>query len=163
MNEEQMAAWMAVSGPAEEHEFLKKMEGTWNAKTTFWMDPSADPMVSEGKMEGELILGGRFLVSKYSGETPWGPFEGMAIDGYDRIRKHYTGLWIDSMGTPMMTFTGSVDGNVRTMTSKMACPTGDESDYKGVTTIVSDTEYKYESFQVKDGNEFRSMEIVYTK
>jgi hypothetical protein len=164
MNEEQMAAWMAVSAPSEEHGFLERMEGTWKAKTSFWMDPTQSPQVSEGTMTGKMILGGRFLQSNYEGNTPWGEFAGMALDGFDRIRNVYTGLWMDSMGTIMMLFEGECSGNVRTMICEYTDPTGKPGKMKAVTTIVSENEFKYESYATApNGDTFKNMEVVYTR
>lgn len=164
MNEEQMAAWMEVASPGQEHEFLKKMEGSWKAKTKFWMDPSQPPQESEGTMTAKMILGGRFLQSSYEGKTPWGDFSGIAIDGFDRIRKKYQGIWMDSMGTIMMIFEGDCAGDVRTMICDFVDPMGNDSRMKGVTTLVGDKEMKYESWaQTPDGKTFQNMEIVYTR
>ena len=164
MNEEMMAAWMEVAAPSKEHEYLKRIEGTWKAKTKFWMGPGTDPQESEGTMTAKLIMGDRFLQSNYEGDTPWGPFSGMAVDGYDRISKQYTGFWMDSMGTIMMLFKGDCAGDVRTMMCDFVDPSGKPAKMKGVTTIVSDKEHKYESWcHAPDGEMFQNMEINYTR
>ena len=164
MNEEQMAAWMAVASPSQEHEYLKKMEGTWKATNKFWMGPGTEPQVSEGTLTGRMILGGRFLQSTYEGQTPWGEFSGMALDGFDRIREKYCGIWVDSMGTTMMVFEGERSGNVRTMTCEYTDPMGKPGKMKSVTTIVGENEYKYESWaDAPTGETFKNMEIVYTR
>ncbi len=164
MNDEMMQAWMKVAAPAEEHEFLKRLAGDWKASTTFWMAPDAPPATSDGTMKGVMLLGDRFLQSTYEGDTPWGPFSGMAIDGYDRIRNVHVGIWMDSMGTVMMNFEGSAEGDVRTMTCNFTSPTGEPATMRGITTIVSDNEYRYESYASgPDGSEFKNMEIVYTR
>ena len=104
--DEEMAAWMEYAAPAAEHEYLKRREGTWKARTRFWMKPGDPPAESEGTMTNTLILGGRFLQSSYEGNTPWGEFSGMALDGFDRIRNKYVGIWIDSMGTQVSALSG---------------------------------------------------------
>lgn len=164
MTEEQLAAWMEVAGPSREHEFLERMEGNWKATTKWWMGPDTEPQVSEGTMTGKMILGGRFLESIYAGQTPWGEFSGRAIDGFDRIRKKYVGIWMDSMGTMMMNFEGDLEGDKRTMLCEFTGPTGQPGKMKGVTTIVSDNEYRYESWaETPDGETFQNMEIIYTR
>lgn len=163
--DEQMAAWMKYASPGEEHEFLKKLAGTWKAKVKWWMKPDDPPQESDGTANNEMILGGRFLQSRFHGATPFGDFEGMALDGYDRINKRYCGIWIDSMGTIMMVFSGQVEGDVRTMTCDYTNPmTGKPSRMKGVTTVVSADEHRYESWaEGPDGKMYRNMEIVYTR
>ena len=163
--DEQMAAWMKYAAPAEEHEFLKKLAGEWKAKAKFWMKPDDPPQESDCSAKNELLFDGRFLQSSFKGNTPFGEFSGMSLDGYDRINKKYCGIWIDSMGTIMMVFEGQADGNVRTMMCNYTNPmTGKPSTMKGVTTIVGENEHRYESWaEGPDGKTYKNMEITYTR
>ena len=163
----EMAAWMKYMQPDENHEFLQRLAGKWNAKGKFWMQPGEPPMENEGTSESEMILGGRFLQTSYSGEFMGQPFSGMALDGFDRMNEKYIGTWIDTMGTMMMVFEGSIDeaGRARTMISEHKDPmTGEMAKMKGVTTIVSENEHKYEAYhQGPDGEWVKAMEITYTR
>jgi hypothetical protein len=165
--DEQMQAWMRYAEPGKEHDFLILQEGNWHAKTKFWMDPSSPPMESEGFSENRMILGGRFLQSVYKGPTPFGPsFEGIAIDGFDKLAQKYVGIWIDSMGTMMMVFSGTVDGSlkVRTMISDYTdAMTGQPSQMMSKTTNVSSDEFIYEGLKKSEEGWKKSMEIVYTR
>ena len=163
--DEQMAAWMKYASPAEEHEFLKKLSGTWTAAVKMWMNPDGPPQESTGTATNEMIMDGRFLHCRFEGQTPWGPFSGMAIDGFNRIDKKYQGIWMDSMGTMMMVFEGEVDGNVRTMTCEYTNPmTGKSTKMKSVTTLVDENAHRYESWaEGPDGKTFKNMEIAYTR
>lgn len=163
--DEQMAAWMKYASPSEEHEFLKRLSGTWTAAVKMWMNPDDPPMESTGTTKMELIMDGRFLLSRFEGKTPWGDFSGMAMDGFNRIDKKYQGIWMDSMGTLMMVFEGEADGNVRTMICDYTNPmTGKSTKMKGVTTIVDENLHRYESWaEGPDGKMFQNMEIVYTR
>ena len=163
--DEQMAAWMKYASPAEEHDFLTKLAGTWNVAVKMWMDPNGEPQESTGTATNEMIMDGRFLLSRFEGQTPWGEFSGLAVDGFNRIDNRYQGIWLDSMGTLMMVFDGEADGKVRTMTSRYTNPmTGEPTTMKGVTTIVGDSEHRYESWaEGPDGEMFKNMEIRYTR
>ena len=163
--EEQMAAWMKYASPDKEHEFLKKMSGNWKAAVKMWMDPNQPPQESSGTATNELLMDGRFLQCRFDGKTPWGDFSGMSIDGFNRIDKKYQGVWMDSMGTIMMVFAGEADGDVRTMFCDYTNPmTGKTTTTKGVTTIVSENEHRYESWaDGPDGKTFKNMEIVYSR
>ena len=162
MNEE-MAAWIALSEPSTEHEFLERLVGTWNAKTRFWMVPDAAPIESAGVSTNEMILGGRFLQSKFVGEM-FGPFEGVGIDGFDRLKQEYVSTWMDNKGTTIMSFNGQVEGNVRTLMMDLVRPDGEKSTMKWVTTIVGQDEHKAEGYEAAAGGDFRkTMEIVYTR
>ena len=160
---EEMAAWTALSEPSEEHGFLEKLVGTWNAKTRFWMAPNAPPIENEGVSTNEMILGGRFLRSSFVGEM-FGPFEGIGIDGFDRLKQKYVSTWMDNKGTTIMQFEGEVQGNSRTLRSELVGPEGQRSTMKWVTTIVGQDEHKSEGYEAQAGGEFRkTMEIVFTR
>lgn len=163
--EDAMAAWAKYAEPGEEHAYLQRMEGSWNARVKFWMQPGADPQESEGKMSNQLILGGRFLQSNYEGDTPMGPFQGFSLDGYDKLEEKYVGVWADTMGTMMMVFRGHVEDDVRTMIAEYKDPmSGNPTKMKGVTTIVGENEHKYQGYGLMPNGEwFQQMEIVYTR
>lgn len=165
--DEQMAAWMKYANPGEAHGFLRRLEGSWEAKATFWMKPGDPPVESTGRTASKLILGGRFLQTTYDSDMMGQPFQGMAIDGYDNLNEKYVGIWMDTMGTMMMVFEGSVDrtGNVREMFAEYKNPMdGKMTKTKGVTTIVSDDEHRYEGWNSgPDGEFYKSMEVVYKR
>ncbi len=160
---EEMAASTALSEPSKEHEFLEKLVGTWNAKTLFWMAPDAPLIENTGVSTNEMILGGRFLRSSFVGEM-FGPFEGIGVDGFDRLKQKYVSTWMDNKGTTIMNFEGEVRGNVRTMICELESADGDTSRMKLVTTIVGENEHKAEAYEPQAGGGFRkTMEIVYTR
>lgn len=165
--EEQMQAWMKFAEPGKEHEFLERLVGKWRAYTKFWMDPSSPPEEAEGVAENKLILGGRFLQSSYKGPTPFGQsFEGMSIDGYDRLGGEHIGVWMDSMGTMMMVFKGRVDksGTVREMISDhLDAMTQKPARMKSKTTYISENEHLYEGFKQTEKGWEKNMEITYKR
>lgn len=162
-----MAAWMKVATPGDHHKHLQQMTGTWKAAGTFWMMPDAPPMTSAGTMKGEMILDGRFLKSDYTGDMMGSVFRGMSIDGYDNQTHKHTGMWMDTMGTMIMTFEGTCENNgkVRTMHSEFTDPmTGQKVKMKTVTTMQSPDKFTYETWETKPGAEPRkAMEIVFTR
>ena len=164
--EEQQQAWLKYAAPGEAHGYFRRLEGRWRASVKFWMGPAAPPQASDGMSENTLILGGRFLQSKFMGDTPFGPFEGMSIDGYDQLGGKHIGVWLDSMGTMMMWFEGTVDesGAVREMISNhLDAATGEPAQMKSKTTIISDDEHLYEGFKKEDDGWLKNMEITYTR
>ena len=165
MDEAEMAAWMKYASPNENHDFLKKLEGKWNCKTKFWMQPGADPAESSGTAENKMELDGRFLHCNYNGNMMGQPFLGMSIDGFDNQKQKYVGVWIDTMGTMILQFEGTCDGTVREMIAEYQCPmTNTQKKTKGVTTVVGADEHRYEGFNVgPDGEFFRNLEVVYTR
>ena len=160
---EEMMRKAAEPGP--EHKILGKLVGDWTFTNKLWMGPG-EPMVSDGTMHAEWVLGGRYVQSVYKGSMGGMPFEGHGTDGYDNISKQYVGSWIDNMGTGIMTSTGSCDaaGKVCTSNAEMSDPmAGGKSTSKMVLTYGEGT-FKLEMF-MKDpsGAEMKSMELVAKK
>ena len=163
----EMQEMFALAAPGPEHEFFQHLAGNWNTESTFWMDPSQPPMITLGKATSQLIMGGRFLQSEFTGDFMGMPFQGLGIDGYDRVQEKFVSVWMDNMGTMIMKMEGSLDdsGKILTMTSEYIDPmTRKPTQMKTVTTIVSDTEHKFEYFTPgPDGKFFRGMEMNYTR
>ncbi|MDA1266373.1 MAG: DUF1579 family protein [Planctomycetota bacterium] len=100
---EAMAAMMAeFAALAPEAEKLAPMVGSFTSRTSYWMDPTQDPLVSGGSAEASWILGGRFMAQNFKGDMMGMPFEGMGWMGWDRVRGAYVSMWIDNFGTWMM-------------------------------------------------------------
>ena len=161
----EMEAWMKVAAPGSHHEHMAPLVGSWNVQSKVWMEPGADPIESHGKAEHELILGGRFIQTSFTGEFMGQPFFGMALDGYDNILGKHVGTWVDSMGTAIYNFIGtcSDEGKVRTMIAEYTDPSGEKQTMKAVTTIISNDKHTYASYGVTPDGEVKSFEITYTR
>lgn len=163
--QERMMSYTTVN---ENHDFLKKLEGKWKATVKFWMDPAGEPEVSVGTSDAKIIMGGRFLEQAFVGTAMGQPFEGRGILGYDNLKQEYTSIWFDNMATGIMAGSGQYDPETKMLTSEgsMSCPITEEKHrwMKDVTSIKDEDNYIYETYMKdKDGNEFRSMEIVYER
>jgi Protein of unknown function (DUF1579) len=108
-----------------------------------------------------------FVTTARSEGTSMGqPFEGMGIMGYDNEKKQYQSVWIDNMGTGIMTGSGNYDPNTKTLTDqgKFSCPAEGEKSYRAVLKMKDNDNFTYEWYMAgPDGKEFRAMEIVYTR
>jgi hypothetical protein len=162
-----MEAWMKVATPGEGHKALEPIVGTWDVQMTMWQAPGAPAQVSKGVSEDTWVLGGRFVRESVHSEFNGMPFEGLGYTGYDNFKKQYVGSWMDTMGTMMMTMTGSADssGKVITATSTMDdVMTGKKITVRQVTRIVDANKHVFEMFGPDPaGNEFKMMEAVYTR
>ncbi|MCU0285595.1 MAG: DUF1579 domain-containing protein [Acidobacteria bacterium] len=160
-----MEAYAKMGALNENHEFLKKFVGEWNATSKAWMMPGQEPVSSEGKAEAELILNGRFLKWRFHGTMFGEPFEGMQVVGYDNLKQKYVTLWIDSSSTAFFLLEGTRQGNTITDSGIWPDPaTGKDEKVKSVMTVVGPDELNYELFMVgNDGKEFKSMEIRYLR
>jgi len=165
---DQMAEWMKMNAPGEQHAALKKMVGTFTADCTMKMTADAPEMKSKGKLTNGMVLNGRYLHGEYDGDFMGQPFKGMSLNGYDSLKKKHFSAWIDDMSTGLMTMEGSADSSGKTITYTGECPCPEEGGkmkaFKQVVTITDDDHYKMEMFTPdKDGKEFRSMNIEYAR
>ncbi|MBZ0177707.1 MAG: DUF1579 domain-containing protein [Melioribacteraceae bacterium] len=166
MTDEQKV-WMEYMTPSWGHEMLSHGVGDYTYTAKFWMTPDAEPIVSEGKAKGEMILGGRYLQMHHSGEM-WGmPFEGISLEGYDNAKKEFFSTWIDNMGTGLMYATGNYDAEGKTLTyNGTYCDPMDEGKdkpFKQTIHFKEDNTMLLEMYMEVQGTEFKNMEIVFTK
>ncbi len=158
-----MQSIMQAATPGEQHKKLASFAGVWKAKTNFMMAPGQFEQ-GEGVMRSKPILGGRYMMATFESEFSGVPFEGMALNGYDNVKKEYFSIWIDTMGTGVGYLTGQAEGDtiVYHGTATMPAPMGEvemkmETTHKDHNT-VHDTFYKKMGGQwIKDG------EITYTR
>ncbi|MGE5810386.1 MAG: DUF1579 domain-containing protein, partial [Ignavibacteria bacterium] len=138
----------------------------WKTVTKWWMDPSAEPMVSEGTAVNEMIMGGRYLKSTHSGIMMGQPFEGIMIEGYDNTKKEFVSTWIDNMGTGIMFSAGKYDEPSQSITfeGSMVDPmTGSDVKYKQTVKIIDQNKHMMEMYDVSKGTEIKMMEIEFTR
>lgn len=165
---EQMMEYFAkISAPGEEHRALAPIVGEFRASGTFWMDPSAPPITSEGRSVNTWTLGGRYVRMDYTGDFMDQPFTGVGYMGFDNITRRYQSTWMDSMSTAIMFMEGDMDAATRTLTwrSEMVDPmTGQKMKVRETLRIESPDRHVLEWFQAYPGaEEMKSMQIVYTR
>ncbi len=167
MNEQDMMkVWMEYMTPGPMHEMLAKNVGTWKTLTTFWNYPGAEPATSEGTAETESILGGRFFRTVHHSNVMGMPMEGWSIDGYDNGKKVFMSIWMDNMGTGLAHSSGTYDeatgafNHIGTMYDAMADM---DLEFRTVTRIVGENKMIFEMYTDFQGQEFKMMEMVYTR
>jgi uncharacterized protein DUF1579 len=162
-----MDAWARYAMPGEGHRSLAGMVGTWDAEVTSWMDPGQPPAKSKGVSENRMVLGGRWVESRFSSEMMGQPFEGIGYTGYDNYKRKYIGTWTDTMTTGVMTSEGTMDaaGKVMTSTSTMDNPlTGKAETSRMTTTIVAPDHHVFEMWGPDpSGKNVKQLEIVYRR
>jgi len=172
-----MDAWMVVMQPGPKHEFLNQFIGSWDTKTKMWFGGPGTPATeSTGSSEIKWILDGRFIqetanssfmMPDATGKMNEIPFQGIGTTGYDNYRNLYTGVWMDSLGTQMLSMKGSAspDGKKLTSYGEMDEPmlkvTGRMVKY--VITIKDENHYIFESFDLHAGDNYKVLEITYTR
>lgn len=162
----QMKAWMVYATPGAPHKVMTDEVGTWNCDMTFWSEPNGKAEKATSTADIKMILGGRYQEANYKGTMMGQPFEGKSTLAYNNASKEYTTTFIDNMGTGMMVATGKYDESKKSIEFKgeMVNPlNGKKTPYREIYTIVDPKTRKMEMFDVKNGSEYKSMEIVMTK
>ena len=162
-----MKMWEEVSTPVEQHQRIGEHVGSWETKTTMWMDPE-NPTVTTGSAEIKWVLGGRFLQHEASGEMMGKPFSGLGYTGYDIYNKKYVSFWIDNSSTAMYTMEGGFDqsGKVLSMYGKMdEWITGErDKNVKYVIRFISPDAFSFEVHDLAIGEtNTKVVEIDYTR
>jgi hypothetical protein len=168
MTEADMQACMEAATPGEMHKHLMKAVGTWDGKNTMWMYPGAEAKHSECVAVITSMFDGRFIKTELSGEMPeMGPFNGFGITGFDNVAQEFQGTWVDNWGTGIMTGTGELadDGRSLTWNYTYNCPmTKAPKKLREVERYTGPNTMTFEMYsEGPDGNEFKMMEIKYTR
>jgi hypothetical protein len=164
--DDDMKAAMAYMAPGQVHQMMAKSVGTWTGAITMWSKPGAAPMSVTGETKNVMILGGRYLQATSSANMMGMPFEGISVTGYDNAKKIFVNSWIDNMGTGMMFMEGTWDNPSMSMNlaGKMVDPaSGKEIPVREVIKFVDDNTQILDMYVTANGNEYKSMEINYTR
>ncbi len=116
----QEPAWDA---PQPEHKLLERFAGEWRFEKR---STGAKPEnLGEGTISAELV-GGFFVVSRWSGKVYGADYKAIQSLGYDMKQKKYTGCWIDSSMSYRWELSGAVDAQSKelTITASGPGPTG---------------------------------------
>jgi hypothetical protein len=169
-----MATMMELAKPGENHKILQGMVGTWTYKVKFWVTPDTTPMESSGTTMTRPAMGGRYFISDHKGmmQMP-GPdgamqnmeFNGMAIEGYDNVKKKFVSSWIDNMGTGIMNSEGTFDSAAHALTyaSEYEPMPGMKTKVRQLITINDQNHHKMEFFEMRGDKEVKTMEIDYAR
>ena len=155
-----------AAAPGLQHEWLKKMVGSWDCTVKVSMDPSQPMQESKSTSVITSIMDGRYIQEDATGEMQGNPFHGMGITGYDNVLKKFVSTWVDNAGTGIMRSEGMTDaaGKVLTFTGAMIDPaTGKMMKYRMVSTVVDDDHHTFEMFNTQNGKEMKMMQIDYAR
>jgi hypothetical protein len=160
-----MTAYMT---PGAQQAQLMERVGTWDVRTSMWMEPGGEVVVSEGHAVFESVMDGRFLRETLSGSAMDMPFLGEGLTGFDNATKQYHTAWVDSLSTGMVFATGSGnrDGHKLVLEGSMTDAVhGGVMQARFVTTHISIDEYRFEIWMKATDKqpEWKSMESIYTR
>lgn len=165
-SEADMQKWMEYATPGDMHKMLGKYNGRWTAATRIWMAPGQPPMESTADVVTDMYMGDRYQRSTYTGDMGGMPFSGESTTGYDNTRKVFTNTWIDNMSTGIMYSEGAWNGSKQSVEFKGTATdpmVGKIMPFRQVITFTNADSYKMEMYNIMEGNEYKSMEITYTR
>ena len=162
-----MKAWEVFATPGDQHKWMAKMNGTWEAEVSQWMDPAAPPTKVKATTVQSSTMGGRYVIGKFTSSMMGMPMEGLSTMGYDNGKKLFTSTWIDNMGTGIVHMTGTYDERTKTLSLKgqQTDPmTGKDCDIREEMTVIDDNTYSMAMFGPGlDGKEMKFMEGTFKR
>ena len=185
-----MEAYEQAGTPGEHHQALDRMAGEWEAEVRFWSDPDAEPMVTQATSTVEWVMDGRFLKETVESEFMGQPYHGIGRTGYDNTTGEFWSTWTDNMSTGLMTsrgkrqpdghyeaswmdnhstalyrYEGKMDDEGRQvlMSETIDPVSGEKTKQKSVSEFLSDDEMIARGYELRDGEEVRTMEIHYKR
>ncbi len=161
-----MEKFEKAGAPGEQHKQMASLEGKWDTKTKSWVEPNKPPMETTGSCEYKMVMDGRFLKQKCTGEMMGKQFEGMGITGYDNTSKKYTSTWMDNMATTLHVMEGTAgDAKIITQQGEYMCPLRGHMKLRSVLKILDEKSHVFEMYGTdeKGGQEEKMMEITYTR
>ena len=142
---EMMAAWQEMMTPGPHHQALATHAGDWEVHSSMKMDPSSEPMMSDGTAHLEMVANGLFLQETVNAPMMGMPWTGYGVSGFDKALNKHVGIWYDSAGTMIMNFQGDCTDNCSTITM---------TDRDHATNQL---------YTMMDGKEWMMGEITYTR
>ncbi len=166
--DEMMKKWTEYSTPGEPHKFLASFAGKWTYTSKMWEAKDAKPEETKGKATMKMIMGGRYLQQEVSGMAMGQKFEGMGFTGYDNLKKKTISTWMDSMGTAIMTGTGDLNLEKKTIVEEgqFTCPMEKDNtaEYRSEWVMVDKNTMTFSMFNRVEGKEeFKAMEMTYKR
>jgi hypothetical protein len=164
--QEEMQKWMDYMTPSNVHKMMAGWDGEWNEEIQMWMDPNAPAQSMSATCVNKMVLGGRYQESNHAGSFNGMPFEGRSLTGWDNARKVFVSTWIDNFGTGIIYMEGTWNEVSKTMELKgkmTDAMTSTVTDIREVFIIVDDNTQIMEQYGMKDGKEFKTMEIKFTR
>ena len=104
-----MGEMMVMGLPSDEHQWLSKMEGTFDQTYTMFMTPGAEPMSFKGVTKNQMTLGGRWLEVKAESTFMMTKSQSIGYLGFDRRNHVYTTYGMDTASTYAVSASGTLD------------------------------------------------------
>jgi hypothetical protein len=162
----EMKAAMEAMPPGPAHQRLVKLAGDWMVKAKL-VAPGAPAEETEGTAKITSVMEGRFIHEEDSGLMMGMPYKGAKLMGYNNGSKKYEAVWTYTLGTGMMTMTGTSPDEGKTI--KLAASFANEigvQETLNVTYTFSDDDHftvTLDGGKMPDGSPGPVMESAYTR
>ena len=170
-----MEVMMEMGKPGENHKLLAELVGSWTYTLKMYMDPTTGkPSESKGTAVRKAVMDGRYFIADVTGKFQMPGkdgkmtdmnFKGMAVEGYDNVKKKFVCSWIDNVSTMIMNAEGSYDAASKTFTYNADCEMmpGMKMKVREVVKVVDKDHHTFEWYEDKGQGESKTMEISYTR
>ncbi|MGK7295081.1 MAG: DUF1579 family protein [Candidatus Wenzhouxiangella sp. M2_3B_020] len=158
-----MQAWTAAAEVGEQHLWLSKKTGEWEAEIELWMDADEPPMTGTAAVSRQMELGGRVLLDYWNGETMGGKFEGVQRTGYNNVTGRYWSTWTDTWSTALFESHGTAVEGTDQITLKgdyIDPQTNDTVKTRYVWIFPSTDREIVEGYETRDGEEMLVMRMT---
>jgi len=162
-----MSDWEKYMTPNNVHKMLKGYDGEWSEEISMWMDPEEAPVKMKIGCTIEMVLDGRYQVSKHKGEMLDVEYEGFSYLGYNTLNETFSLSSFNNMGTGVLTLQGGWKVPSKTIELKgttISPETKKNITVRQVITFVDADHFTIESFDSKNGkDEMKSFEYRFTR
>lgn len=142
---------------------LDRLAGNWETRARFWnsTDPSAPPTECTATVNANMIMGGRFLFQKVTGQCMGQPLEAIGVIGYDDATGRYEATSFSNMGTGISLHVGERNdaGDIVLHLSYQDQSTGATVNRRTVRTMISENEWIEIAYETRSGADKKVMEI----
>ncbi|MGY4395118.1 hypothetical protein ACVWZA_000279 [Sphingomonas sp. UYAg733] len=166
----------AIAGPAcsadratgldPQHQALADLAGSWKVKQSFWTTAETAPKVDAGTAYFSMVLNRRHLrqTLRIADGTN---FEGLGYIGYDNASGDYFSTWMDINFPGLVIARGQFDPASKAYVFRgimtASTPGASAIPVREVMTIIDGNHFKYEYFEVHDGNEALTVRLEYSR
>ena len=166
-----MEKLLQASEASEQSQLLIPLEGTWYYEFKYWVRDDAEPQISSGTATSEMILNGKYLLTKTNLILNIGgqniPYGGWGLLGYDELKKSYVSVWADNLHAGFITGSGHYDEKQNAIEQKGSLKnpldTKDRS-YRSVIQFIDSENYTQTFFIIGNSRkEFRTIEVNFER
>ena len=157
------AARAAVAEVGDEHLWLSKKTGQWEAQLQLATGPGDETLQGRASVSRRMELGGRVLAEYWNGEIGGRPFEGVRRTGYDNVSGEFWSTWTDTESTALYVSRGErvPDAGQIELSGEYTDPvTNRRVGMEAVWTFVDVDREIIETHEVRNGEKRRVERIV---